>query len=129
LTPIQNVSTLEPGTSDHGVTVAEIVVHPSGKWLYVSNRGCDTIAFFDIAEDGKLTLVQEVPSVVNFPRSFAIDATGKWMVTAGQKDNRIAVLKIDPETGELSATDQVAQVPTPVCVLFVRESKKMPPVD
>jgi len=119
LTSIQNVSTLATGTSDEGVTVAEVVCHPSGKWLYVSNRGCDTITQFTIGDDGKLTFVGSVPSVVNFPRSFAIDPSGKWLIAAGQKDDRIAVLKIDPSTGALTATDQITGVGTPVCVLFV----------
>ena len=124
LTSIQNISTLPPGTDDKNVTVAEVVCHPSGKWLYVSNRGFDTIAQFWIGPDGKLTSVQCTSSVVNFPRSFAIDPSGKWLIAAGQKDNRIAVLKIDPKTGELTTTDQVAEVPTPVCVLFVPETRK-----
>jgi len=101
------------------VTVAEVACHPSGKWLYISNRGCDTIAVFDIGADGKLTLKQDAPSVVSFPRSFAIDPSGKWMIAAGQKGNQIAVLKIDPNTGELTAADQSAEVGVPVCVLFV----------
>jgi 6-phosphogluconolactonase len=121
LTAIQNISTLAPGTDNQGVTVAEVACHPSGKWLYVSNRGCDTIAQFGIGADGKLTLIQNVSSIVNFPRSFAIDPSGHWMITAGQKDNRIAVLKIDSATGELTTTDEIAEVPTPVCVLFVPE--------
>jgi len=119
LTSIQNISSLPPGTPDEGVTAAEVVCHPSGKWLYVSNRGCDTISQFTIGADGKLALVQSAPSVVNFPRSFAIDPSGKWLIAAGQKDNRIGVLKIDPATGALSATDQFADVGVPVCVLFV----------
>jgi 6-phosphogluconolactonase len=119
LTSIQNISTLATGTPDEGVTVAEVVCHPSGKWLYVSNRGCDTITQFTIGDDGKLTFVGSVPSVVNFPRSFAIDPSGKWLIAAGQKDDRIAVLKIDPATGALTATDQITGVGTPVCVLFV----------
>lgn len=119
LTLIKSVSTLPEGASIEGVSVAEIEFHPSGKWLYVSNRGCDTIAVFAVASDGSLTLIENVPSVVKFPRSFAIDPTGKWMITAGQKDNRIAVLKINPETGKLTPTAQQAEVGVPVCILFV----------
>ena len=130
LTSIQNVDTLPPGTSDKGVTVAEVVCHPSGKWLYVSNRGCDTMAVFRI--DGgefnegatdKLTLIQTKTAEVNFPRSFAIDPSGNFMIVAGQKDNRIAVLKIDQLTGMLDTAEQSAMVPTPVCVLFVPKNE------
>ncbi len=118
LTLLETVPTLPPGTPGEGVTVAEVCCHPSGKWLYVSNRGCDTLSVFSIAADGRLTLQQSVPSVVQFPRSFALDPSGQWLIAAGQKDNKIAVFKIDPATGQLSATDQSAQVGTPVCVLF-----------
>ncbi len=121
LTAIQNISTLPLTTDDKDVTVAEIACHPTGKWLYVSNRGCDTITQFEIGTDGKLKFVQTVPSVVKFPRSFAIDPSGQWMIAAGQKDNRIIVLKIDAVTGELTPTDQIADIPTPVCVLFYPE--------
>ncbi len=118
LTSIQNLSTLTAGTPDEGVTAAEVVCHPSGKWLYVSNRGCDTISQFTIGDDGKLALVQSVPSEVNFPRSFAIDPSGKWLIAAGQKDDRIGVMKIDPTTGGLTSKGQFAGVGTTVCVLF-----------
>jgi 6-phosphogluconolactonase len=118
LTLVKTVSTLMAGTSTKGVTTAEICFHPSGKWLYVSNRGCDTISVFAMALDGTATLVQSVSSVAKFPRSFAIDPTGKWLIAAGQNDNRLAVLKIDQATGELSPTDQSAAVPAPICVLF-----------
>jgi 6-phosphogluconolactonase len=119
LTVLETVSALPPGTPSKGVTAAEISFHPSGKWLYVSNRGCDTISVFAVAPDGRLNLIQSTSSVARFPRSFAIDPTGHWLIAAGQKDNRIAVLRIDQVTGHLAATDQVAAVPAPVCVLFV----------
>ena len=118
LTALETVPTLAPGTSTKNVTAAEICCHPSGKWLYVSDRGADTLAVFAIAPDGRLSLIQDASSVVKFPRSFGIDPTGHWLVVAGQQDNRIAVLKIDPATGRLSATDQSAPVGSPVCVLF-----------
>ena len=118
LKPLETVSSLPPGTPLDGITSAEIALHPSGRWLYVSNRGCDTMAVFNIDPIGRITLVQTVPAGVKVPRHFAIDPTGRWMITAGQEDNRIAVLKIDPDTGQLSATDQSAAVGAPVCVLF-----------
>jgi len=118
LTPLQTVPTLPPGTPAKDATVAEIALSPTGQWLYVSNRGCDTISVFAIDADGKLTLMQNAPALVKMPRHFALDPAGQWLITAGQKDNRIAVLKIDPKTGQLSATDQSATVGSPVCVLF-----------
>jgi 6-phosphogluconolactonase len=118
LTAIQNIPTLTKDIPGDNVTTAEIFLHPSGRWLYVSNRGCDTIAVFAVGADGKLSFIQSVPAMVVFPRSFAIDPTGKWLISAGQNNNKIAVLKIDQTTGKLTATDQVADVGSPVCVLF-----------
>jgi 6-phosphogluconolactonase len=119
LTALESVPTLLSGTLAKDVTAAEICCHPSGKWLYVSNRGSDTISVFAIAPDGRLSLLQNASSVAKFPRSFAIDPTGQWLISAGQKDDRIAVLKIDQATGRVTATDQSAAVGAPVCVLFV----------
>ncbi len=122
LTAIETVSTLPAGTSAKGVTTAEIVLHPSGKWLYVSNRGCDTISVFAVGVAGRLQLIQSTSSVAKFPRSFAVDPSGHWLIAAGQKDNRIAVLKIDPTTGKLTATDESVAVGDPTCVLFAPEN-------
>ncbi len=115
---LQTLSTLPEGTPTKGVSTAEIFCHPSGKWLYVSNRGHDTIATYAIADDGQLTWIEAAPAQVKVPRGFAIDPTGQWLIAAGQDDHKIAVLKIDPATGKLTPTDQTAQVGAPVCVLF-----------
>ncbi len=118
LTPLETVSTLPAEAKPIKATTGEIACHPSGKWLYVSNRGADNIAVFAIAEDGRLTLIQNAPSEVQFPRAMGLDPSGRWLVTAGQNDSRIAVLKVDEKTGLLSATDQSASIPTPVSVTF-----------
>ncbi|MGB8167415.1 MAG: lactonase family protein [Chthoniobacteraceae bacterium] len=118
LTAVQTLSTLPEGAERKGVSTAEILIHPSAKWLYVSNRAHDTIAVYAIGADGKLTWIENAPAQVKVPRGFGIDPTGKWLITAGQNDDRIAVLKIDPATGKLSATDQSAAVAAAVCVLF-----------
>ena len=118
LTAIQTIPTLPPGADTNGVTTAEILFHPSGRWLYVSNRGCGTIAVYSRGDDGKLTWVQNAPVPVGVPRGFGLDPSGKWLLAGGQLDNKIAVLKLDPDTGKLSATDQTAIVGAPVCVIF-----------
>jgi 6-phosphogluconolactonase len=118
LTAFQTLATMPEDAERKGASTAEIFVHPTGKWLYVSNRGHDTIAVFGIGADGMLTPIEYAPAQVKVPRGFAIDPSGRWMVTAGQDDDRIAVLKIDSETGKLTATDQSAEVGSPVCVLF-----------
>lgn len=123
LNALHTLPTVPEGTERKGVSTAEIFTHPTGKWLYVSNRGHDTIAVYAIGADGKLTWIENAPAQVKVPRGFAIDPAGKWLITAGQNDNRIAVLKIDPPTGKLSATDQSAEVGSPVCVLFAQPAK------
>jgi 6-phosphogluconolactonase len=110
---------LVPGAQpDPSVTTAEIFVHPTGKWLYVSSRGDDIVAVFAIGDDGKLTFVQSTPCLVKTPRGFGIDPSGKWLISAGQDGGGIAVLAIDPATGKLSPTKETAQVPAGVCILF-----------
>jgi 6-phosphogluconolactonase len=123
LTAIQTLPTLPAGVDTNGMTTAEIFCHPTGKWLYVSNRdvagsGRDSIAVYAIAADGTLTWLQDAPAQVKVPRGFGIDPTGRWLIVGGQQDNKIVVLKIDDATGKLSATDQSAAVGAPVCVIF-----------
>jgi 6-phosphogluconolactonase len=118
LREIGTVSTLPAGTDTKGLSTAEIFCHPSGKWLYVSNRTHDTIAVFSIADDGKVKLIENAPAGVKVPRGFALDPSGRWLIAGGQNDDRIAVHKIDPATGKLTLTGETAEVGSPVCVLF-----------
>jgi 6-phosphogluconolactonase len=115
-------SNVWPGDPITGVTSAEVVLHPSGKWLYVSNRGHDTISVFVINPQGGIKLVQSVPSPVKTPCSIAVDPTGHWMIAAGQGNNMISELGIDPATGHLSLTDASAMVSSPVCVVFMPDT-------
>ncbi|MGO8836639.1 MAG: lactonase family protein [Limisphaerales bacterium] len=130
LTAMQTLSTLPADVETNGMTTAEIVCHPTGKWLYVSNRdvagrGRDSIAVYAIAADGKLTWLQDAPAQVKVPRGFSIDPTGRWLLVAGQQDNKITVFKIDGATGKLSPTDQSATVGVPVCVIFASTKKAL----
>lgn len=119
LTARQTISTLPPGhATTNGLTNAEIMMHPTGRWLYVSNRGCDTITMFAVGDDGLLTWHQTAPAQVKMPRGFGLDPAGHWLVVGGQADHRLAVLKIDSDTGRLTTTGQAATVGAPVCVLF-----------
>jgi 6-phosphogluconolactonase len=118
LTALQTLPTLPEGAPSNGVTTAEIFCHPSGKWLYLSNRGHDSITVYAIAGDGRLKWIENAPAGVKVPRGFGIDPTGRWLIAAGQQDNKIALLKIDSATGKLSATDQSAGVGAPICVIF-----------
>lgn len=122
LTEIQTVSTLPaadgPGPKP-GWSTAEVVAHPSGKFLYGSNRGHDTIAVFSVATDGKITLVQNAAAEVKTPRNFNLDPTGKWLFTEGQGSDTIALFKVDQTTGKLTATGTKMEVGSPVCLKFL----------
>jgi 6-phosphogluconolactonase len=99
---------------------AEVQVHPSGKFLYASNRGHDSIAVFAIDPNkGTLTPVEDVPTKGKTPRSFEIDPTGSFLFAENQKSDNIVVFRIDAGTGRLTPTDKVLEVGSPVCVKFV----------
>ncbi len=100
--------------------VAEIAVHPNGKFLYVSNRGHDSIAVFAIDRSkGTLAFVAHVPTGGKEPRHFAIDPTGKYLLAENQLSDNIAEFHIDPHTGKLTPTSEVISLPSPVCLQFV----------
>ena len=119
LKEIQTLGTLPKGyTGD--TTTAEVQVHPSGKFLYGSNRGHDSIAVFRIAPDkGTLTLVENVPTQGKVPRNFGIDPTGSYLFAANQNSANVVVFKINANTGRLTPTGQVLGVGSPVCVRFL----------
>lgn len=119
LRALDTVSNFPPETVVKGPATAEIVCHPSGKWLYVSNRGDNTISVFSLGADGRPTLIQCAPSVAKSVRSFWIDPAEKWIVAGGEADNRLVVLKIDSASGQLSPTDQSEPATKPQCILFV----------
>jgi 6-phosphogluconolactonase len=116
---VQTVSTLPQGFTGNSST-AEIQVHPSGKFVYGSNRGHDSIACFRADEKtGQLTLIGHQSTQGKTPRNFAIDPTGTFLLAANQGSDTVVVFRIDPRNGTLSPTGTIAHVPTPVCVEFV----------
>jgi 6-phosphogluconolactonase len=119
LAAIQTITTLPEG---YAITAkdstAEIFCHPTGRFLYVSNRGHDTIAVFSIGDGGYLTPVQHAPANVKVPRGFALSPDGGWLVAAGQNDDSLASHRIDPATGRLTPAAQVTGVGSPICVVF-----------
>ncbi len=121
LTAVETVSTLPEGEGPaDGLSTAEVVAHPNGRFVYVSNRGHDSIAVFACdPETGKLTLVQNAPAEGEIPRNFNLDPSGRWMLVAHQKSNSVAVLKVETETGKLTPTGQKHEIGAPVCVRFV----------
>lgn len=103
-----------------GNSTAETVVHPSGKFVYVSNRGHDSIAVFSIDQTtGRLTSKGHTPTGGKTPRNFNIDPTGTILIAANQSSNDVFTFKIDADTGALTATGSRIEVGSPVCVRFV----------
>ena len=116
---LQPVSTL-PLDFKGESTAAEVEVHPSGKFLYASNRGLDTIAVFAVnSRKGTLTPQAQVPTLGKTPRNFKIDPTGSYLFVANQDSDNVVQFRINPITGLLTPTGQVLQVPSPVCVTFL----------
>jgi 6-phosphogluconolactonase len=98
---------------------AEIAVDASGKFLYASNRGHDSIAIFRIdSAKGTLTAVGRQPAQVKTPRNFAIDPTGAFLLAAGQDSDKIASFGIDQAAGSLKPSGEVLEAPSPVCIVF-----------
>jgi 6-phosphogluconolactonase len=118
LRPLQDLSTLPTGFDGINWTSA-LRVSPSGRFVYASNRGHDSIAIF--ASDpatGHLSLVGHEPTQGGTPRDFNIDPTGTFLLAANQDDDSIVTFRIDGETGRLSPAGQVAEARTPVCIAF-----------
>jgi putative heme-binding domain-containing protein len=125
LTKTQTLSTLP--APHKGNSTAECIVHPSGKFVYVSNRGHDSIAVFKVdPATGQLTAAGHGGKGFKVPRNFNIDPSGKWMIVAGQDSNNLCVFEINPQTGELKPTDNTAEVGHPVCVRFLAKAAAKP---
>jgi 6-phosphogluconolactonase len=117
---LQSLSTIPKDFTTLNET-AEIVVHPGGKFLYVSNRGHDSIAVFAIdPNNGTLKLAGDYPTQGKTPRNFVIDPTGNFLLAANQESNDIITFRIDRSTGALTSTGQVSNVPAPVDIVFLQ---------
>ncbi|CAN5277733.1 hypothetical protein BH23VER1_BH23VER1_00410 [soil metagenome] len=123
LTETQTVSTVPPGTEPGGST-AEIRVHPSGKFVYGSNRGHDSIAIFAVnADDGTLTPAGHQPSGGQTPRNFNIAPGGNFLLAANQESGNVAVFAIDQASGALEPTGRSIDISKVVCVRFLSDSQ------
>jgi 6-phosphogluconolactonase len=118
LTEIQSISTLPSGFKGENYP-AEVQVHPSGKFVYGSNRGHDSIAAYTVdPASGKLTFVGTQGEGVKNPRNFAIDPTGGHVLVGSAGLGTVVVFRVNPETGALEATGRSARVPQAVCLKF-----------
>jgi 6-phosphogluconolactonase len=112
----QTISTLPKDFAGRSYC-AEVQVHPSGKFLYGSNRGHDSIAVFAIDQaSGTLTATGHQAAQIKTPRNFGIDPSGNYLIVANQDSDSLVVFRIDRETGELKPTGTVVEVPVPVCI-------------
>jgi len=121
LAEVQTIPTLPPGQEpQEGFSTAEVQVHPSGRFLYGSNRGHDTIVVFAIdQETGRLTYVQNESTQGSAPRGFGIDPTGAYLLAGNQRSDSVVVFRIDQQTGRLSPTGHKLELGSPVSVKFV----------
>jgi 6-phosphogluconolactonase len=119
LNTLQTITTLPQGYTQTSYC-AEVLMHPSGKFLYGSNRGHDSIAVFAVDPvKGTLTTVEQVPTQGKTPRNFRIDPAGNYLLAENSESDSIVVFRIDSKTGRLTPTGQVVKVSSPVCVRFV----------
>jgi 6-phosphogluconolactonase len=121
LKELQSLSTLPAGESvQPGYSTAEVLAHPSGKFIYGSNRGHDTIVIYAVdAKSGKLTLVGHESTQGKVPRCFGIDPMGAFLIAANQSSDNVTVFRIDQKSGKLTPTGQSIEVGAPVCVMFM----------
>jgi 6-phosphogluconolactonase len=119
LKELQTISTLPEKFSGNSAG-AEVQMHPSGKFVYGSNRGHDSIAVFGFdANHGQLTSLQYQPTQGKIPRHFALDPTGQWLLAENQGSDSVVVFRVDAKTGRLRPTEQTITVGSPVCAVFV----------
>jgi 6-phosphogluconolactonase len=118
LTQFQQVKTL-PADFTGQSTAAEIAVRHDGKFLYVSNRGHDSLVVYAIdAKSGELTLRQRVPSRGKVPRYFTFDPSEKWLIVSNQEGGNVAVFSVDASSGELAPIGDPVAIPRPMALAF-----------
>ncbi|HMK38538.1 MAG TPA: lactonase family protein [Bacteroidota bacterium] len=114
----QTLSTLPSGFAGENLP-ADVHVDRSGRFVYVSNRGHDSIAVFAVdATKGVLSPVQHAPTGGKWPRNFTIDPAGGYLLVANQRSDTITVFAVHPESGTLSPKGQATEIPSPVCMKF-----------
>ena len=119
LTPFETISTLQQGFQGAS-TCAEILVHLSGKFVYATNRGHNSVAVFSVqAKTGRLIVVQHVPTQGKTPRNCEIDPTGKWLLVSNQDSDTVVTFRIDQSTGRLTQAGEPVAVPAPFCERFL----------
>jgi 6-phosphogluconolactonase len=117
---IQSISTLPAGAADPTWSTAELILHPSGRFLYGSNRGHDSIVAYRIDEQGgRLTLIGHASTQGKTPRGVGIDPSGRWLLVGNQNSDSIVEFAINQKTGALSPTGAPIELGAPVCFQFL----------
>jgi 6-phosphogluconolactonase len=118
LTLVENIDTIPPQLTAENNS-AELALSKDGRFLYATNRGHDSVTGFSInAANGKLTLVQNIPTQGKIPRGMALDPDGTHLLTGNQNSDTITVFDRDTKTGKLTFAGQMTDIPTAVCILF-----------
>jgi 6-phosphogluconolactonase len=124
LTEVQTVSTLPPHF-DGSNSTAEIAVHPSGKYVFGSNRGHESVVLFEIDKDaGTLSYVEEQSTGGKTPRHFGLDRKGEHLIIANQNTDTLLVCRIDSGNGRLKPSGVFVDSPSPVCVVFLEPAQR-----
>lgn len=119
LEAFETLSTLPADWKSETVnSTAEVACTPDGRFLYVSNRGHDSLACFKVAPDGSLTLREIVSVHGKTPRHFAISPTGRHLLTANQDSDSVSLFAIHPDSGKLEFRSEITLPVSPVCVAF-----------
>jgi 6-phosphogluconolactonase len=119
LTELQTLPTLPPDFAGHS-TCAEVQISPDGRFLYGSNRGHDSIAIFAVdSETGMLSTVDHESTRGKIPRNFVVSPSGDFVIAANQDTGNLVSFRRDRATGKLTATGQIAEAGTPICVKFL----------
>lgn len=119
LTELQVSPTLPDGFKGTNYC-ADVHVHPSGQFVYASNRGHDSIAVFGIdRKTGRLIFIEHASTQGNWPRNFAIDPTGTFLLAANQKSDSVITYRIDQPSGRLTPTGRMTEIPAPVCLKLI----------
>jgi 6-phosphogluconolactonase len=122
LKEVQTIPTLPPDFTGKNTT-AEIQIDRAGRFLYVSNRGHDSIAVFAVeSAGGRLTPVEYVSTQGKSPRNFSLDPTGAWLFAANENSSTVVLFSVDRSTGRLKPSGTVLDVPSPSCVIFLKIS-------
>ena len=114
----QTVSTLPKGFAGTSFT-SEVMLSPDARFLYAANRLHDSIAWFSVAPDGRLTFAGEEWTRGDYPRSFNIDPAGRFLFSCNQRSDAIACFRITEKSGALTFTGQYTAVGTPSHIVFV----------